>query len=131
MNGQRGKMTFMSLIALVILVLGGFMAFKYHRHQPGKEADQEGGLRRHRRGPRPRFHRRQELQGIIEGVLQKKGVEILELIAELDKGKAMIHYSFKYKIDTDYLLFKRSEIVEVDGRNRQLWLMNRAAAPFS
>ncbi len=29
MNGQRGKITFMNLVVFLILVLGGFMAFKY------------------------------------------------------------------------------------------------------
>lgn len=112
MYGQRGKMTFMSLIAVVILVLGGYMAFKFiGTNLENKQIKKDvfnaiGEVRGH-------DFTNAELQGIIEGILQKHGVEILELSAELDKGKAVIHYSFKYKVETDYWLFKRSEIVEV------------------
>lgn len=112
MYGQRGKMTFMSLIALVILVLGGFMAFKFigtnlEKKQIKKDVfNAIGEVRGH-------DFTDAELQGIVEGILVKKGVEILELNASLDKGRALINYSFKYRIETDYWLFKRSEIVEV------------------
>lgn len=112
MYGQSGKMTFMSLIALVILVLGGFMAFKFigtnlEKKQIKKDVFNAIG------DVRGRDFADAELQGIIEEILVKKGVEILELGASLDKGRAIIHYSFKYRIETDYLLFKHSEIVEI------------------
>jgi hypothetical protein len=111
MYGQRGKMTFMSLIVLAILVLGGFMAFKFigtnlEKKQIKKDVFNSIGE------VRGRDFTSEELQGIIEGVLSKKGVEVLELNAELEKS--MIRYSFKYKIETDYFLFKRSEIVAVE-----------------
>ncbi len=112
MYGERGKMTILSLIALVILVLGGYMAFKFiGTNLENKQIKKDvfnaiGEVRGH-------DFTSAELQGIIEGVLQKHGVEILELNAELDKGKSIIHYSFKYRVETDYWLFKRSEIIEV------------------
>ena len=112
MFGQRGKVTFMSLIALVVLVLGGYMAFKFigtnleNRSIKKDVFNAIGEVRGH-------DFTDAELQGIIEAILVKRGVEILELSATLDKGKAMISYSFKYRIETDYWLFKRSEIVEV------------------
>jgi hypothetical protein len=111
MNGQRGKMTFMSLIAMVILLVGGFMAFKYigtglEKKQIKKEVfDMLGTFR----GSQMDGAKAMES---IEEVLQRKHVEILEVYAEIDKG-GVIHYSFKYKIDTNYLFFKRSEIIEV------------------
>ncbi len=49
----------------------------------------------------------------MERVLQKKKIEILEVYVDLDKSKGMIYFSYKYKIDTNYLLFKKSEIIEV------------------
>lgn len=112
MYGQRGKMTFMSLIALAVLVLGGFMAVKFIGTNLDKKQIKKdvfnaiGEVRGH-------DFTDAELQGIIQEILVKKGVEILELNASLDRGKAMINYSFKYRIETDYWLFKRSEIVEV------------------
>ena len=112
MYGQQGKMTFLSLIAVVILVLGGYMAFKFigtnlENRQIKKDVfNAIGEVRGH-------DFTDAELQGIIEKILLRHGVEILELDASLDKGKSIIHYSFKYKVVTDYWLFKRSEIVEV------------------
>jgi hypothetical protein len=113
MFGQSGKMTFMSLIALAILVLGGFMAFKYigtnlEKRQIKKDVfNAIGDVRGHE-------FTSEELQGIIGGVLKKKGVEILEMNAFLDKSRQIIHYSFQYRIEADYFLFKRSEIVLVE-----------------
>lgn len=112
MYGQRGKMTILSLVALVILVLGGYMAFKFigsnlENKQIKKDVFNAIGE------IRGQDFTNAQLQGIIEEVLLKHGVEVLELNADLDKGKALIRYSFTYRIETDYWLFKRSEIVEV------------------
>ena len=115
MNGQRGKMTFTSLITLAVLALGGFMAFKFigtnlEKKQIKKDVfNAIGEVRGHDFSDA-------ELQGLVKGVLVKHGVEILELDATLERGRMIIHYSFKYKIDTDYLLFQRSEVVEEVGQ---------------
>jgi hypothetical protein len=113
MYGQRGKMTFMSLIALAILVLGGFMAFKFigtnlEKKQIKKDVFNAIG------DVRGQNFTNDQLQGIIEEILKKKGVEILELNANLNTERQIIHYSFRYRIEADYLLFKRSEIIEVE-----------------
>ncbi len=114
MKGQTGKMTFMSLITLVILVLGGFMAFKFigsnlEKKQIKKEVyDTLGTLRGGSRGAAA-------MTETIEEVLSKKKIEVLELSSELD-AKNVFHYYFKYRIVTDYLLFKKSEIVEVNDQ---------------
>jgi len=112
MNGQRGKITFMDLIVFLILVLGGFMAFKFiataiEKKQIKKEVfDSLGSMR----GGEMESSR---IQAAIERLLEKKKIEILEVYAELDNNKGMIYFSYKYKIDTNYLLFRRSEIIEV------------------
>ncbi len=113
MNGQRGKATFLSMIAVVILFIGGFMAFKYigtsvEKKQIKKEVfDMLGSTRGADR-------ENAQLEAIIEGILQKRNVEILEIQAELEKG--VIYYSFSYKIKIDYLLFKRIEIIVVEDQ---------------
>ncbi|MBN2346390.1 MAG: hypothetical protein JXO51_08350 [Candidatus Aminicenantes bacterium] len=102
----------MSVIALAILVVGGYMAFKFigynlEKKQIKKEVfDTLGSTRGADRS-------NEELMDLIESVLRKKKVEILEVYAELDRATSVIQYSFKYRIVTDYLLFKRREIVEV------------------
>jgi hypothetical protein len=112
MNSQRGKITLMSLITFVILAFGVFMAFKYigtslEKKQIKKEVfDTLGNTRGGDMG-------NAEIMDLIDGILKKKKVEVLEVSAEVDRTKSIIHYSFKYKIDTDYFLFKRSEIVSV------------------
>ena len=112
MNGQRGKITFMNLIVFVILVFGGFMAFKYiasgiEKKQIKKEVFDTLGSTR---GADPDDAK---IMATIESILEKKKVEILEVSADVDKSKSMIYYSFKYKLETNYVLFKHSEIIEV------------------
>gem|GEM_PF-694461 len=113
MNGQRGKITFMNLVVFLILVLGGFMAFKYiatgiEKKQIKKEVfDTLGSIR----GGEMESS---QIQAAIERLLEKKKIEILEVYAELDKNKGMIYFYYKYKINTNYLLFRRSEIIEVE-----------------
>lgn len=112
MRGQNGKMTFMSLIALAILVVGGYMAFKYigtgiEKKQIKKEVFDTLGSTRG--GDKSNA----ELVAMIEGILAKREVEILDVAASLDRGNSIIRYSFSYRIETNYLLFKRSEIVEI------------------
>lgn len=110
MNGQKGKMTFMSLVAAAILVAGGFMAFKYLstnlvKKQIKKEVFDTLGIVRGAEKTNADF------VAAIEGVLEKKGVEILGVAAEL--SGSVIRYSFSYRIETDYLFFKHSEVIEV------------------
>ena len=112
MNGQRGKTTFMSLIAMAILLIGGFMAFKYigtnlAKKQIKKEVfDMLGTTRGNDRTEA-------QLVAMIEDILLKKGVEVLDVAFDLDGSKGMIYYSFSYRITANYLFFKRSETVEV------------------
>jgi hypothetical protein len=112
MNGQRGKMTFMSLIAMAILIVGGFMAFKYigsnlEKKQIKKEVfDILGSTRGGDRDDA-------ELVALIDEVLKKRQIEVLDVAATLDRGNSVIRYSFSYRIEIDYLFFRRSEIVEV------------------
>jgi len=112
MNSQRGKATIMSLIAFVILAFGAFAAFKFigsglEKKQIKKEVyDALGNTRGGDMG-------NAEIMGVISDILKKKQIEILEVSANVDRGRQVIHYSFQYRIITDYLLFKSSEIITV------------------
>jgi len=115
MKGQRGKITFMNLIVFLILVLIGFMAFKYiatgiEKKQIKKEVFDALG------STRGGDTDNAELTAVIERILDKKQIEPIEVYAELDKNKDMIYFYYKYKIDTNYLLFRRSEIIEVEDK---------------
>lgn len=110
MRKQQGKMTFLSLITLIVLVVGGFMAFKYigsgfEKKQIKKEVfDTLGTIRGGMRTE-------EEMTRTIEDVLAKKPVELLELSAELSSN--VFYYDFKYRMETDYLFFKKSETIRV------------------
>jgi len=112
MNGQRGKTTFMSLVAIAVLLIGGFMAFRYigtglAKKQIKKEVfDMLGTTRGNDRTE-------EQLAAMIEEILLKKEVEVLDVAVDLEGGKGMIYYSFQYRITANYLFFKRSETVEV------------------
>lgn len=110
MNGQAGKMTFMSLIAVAILAAGGFMAFKYvgsnlERKQIKKEVYDTLGI------ARASDRDEASLAKVIEGVLAKHQIEILDVGVEV--RASVIRYHFSYRQDVNYLFFKRAEVVEV------------------
>ncbi|MCU0275717.1 MAG: hypothetical protein MUF02_02485 [Acidobacteria bacterium] len=112
MNRQLGKMTLWSLIATLLLALAGFMAFKYigsnlEKKQIKKEVYDTLGIARS--GDKTNA----DFVAVIEEILAKKGVEILSVTADTERG--VIRYSFSYRIETDYFLFKRSETIEVMG----------------
>jgi hypothetical protein len=112
MNGQRGRTTFMSLVAIAVLLIGGFMAFRYigtglAKKQIKKEVfDMLGTTRGNDRSA-------EQLTAMIEEILLKKEVEVLDVAVDLEGGKGMIYYSFSYRITANYLFFKRGETVEV------------------
>jgi hypothetical protein len=106
-------MTFMSLVMLAVVALGGFWAFKYigsgwEKKQIKKQVfDTLGTIRG---GMRTEA----ELLNAIQDVLAKKDVELLELGGELDSSS--FRYRFRYRLVTDYLLFKKSETILVDDQ---------------
>jgi len=114
MNSQQGKITFISLIVFVILAFGAFLAFKYvgtnlEKKQIKKEVfDTLGNTRGGDMG-------NAEITALIEDILKKKGVEVLEVSADVNRS-GLINYSFQYRINTDYFLFQRSEVVAVVGQ---------------
>jgi hypothetical protein len=113
MFGQQGKATLMSLIVVAIIFIGGFMAFKFigtgmEKKQIKKEVFDTLG------STRGADRENEQLEAIIESILEKRNVEILEIHAELEKS--VIHYTFSYRILIDYLLFKRSEVVTVEDQ---------------
>ena len=102
----------MNLVVFIILVFGGFMAVKFiasgiEKKQIKKEVFDTLG------STRGADTADAQIMALIERILEKNKVEIIEVYAEVDKSKSMIYYSFKYKINTNYVLFKRSETVEV------------------
>jgi hypothetical protein len=110
MKGQSGKITFMNLVVFVILVFGAFMAFKYIANGVEKKQikiEVHDTLGSTRGGEADNA----QLEAEIGSILSKRKIEILEISVNVDKG--IIHYSFSYKIETDYVLFKHSEVVEV------------------
>ena len=110
MKRQSGKMTFMSLIAIAILAIGGYMAFQYigsnlEKKQIKKEIfDTLGSTRGGDRDDAA-------LMAVIEDVLQKHEIEILDIAARMEGS--VIRYSFSYRMVTNFLFFKRDEVVEV------------------
>jgi uncharacterized protein YneF (UPF0154 family) len=112
MNMQKGKMTIMNIIVFCVLVLAGVMAFKYFaseidKKQIKKEIFDEMGVFR---GPQLTDDKIRE---IIGQVLNKRSLHPLEVSSEF-KSNGRIHFSYKYEIIVNYLLFKRNEIVAVE-----------------
>jgi hypothetical protein len=111
MNLKQGKITIMSMIAFCILVLAAAMAFNHvagavDKKQIKKEIyDGMGTLR----GTALTEEKTRE---IVIQVLGKRSLKPLEIYAEID-DKAIIHFSYKYELTINYILFKRIEIVEV------------------
>jgi hypothetical protein len=110
---QKGKMTIMNIIVFCVLVLAAIMAFKYiasgiDKKQIKKEIFEEMGVFR---GPQLTDAK---IRDIVDQVLNKRSLQPLEVFIEF-KSNGKIYYFYKYEIGINYLLFKRSEIVEVEG----------------
>jgi hypothetical protein len=110
---QKGKITLLSLMVFCILVLAAFMAFKYiangiDKKQIKKEVYDTIGVYR---GSRLTDAKVRE---VIGQVLNKRSLQPSEIFFEFI-GKGRIYYYFKYEVSINYLIFKRNEIVEVEG----------------
>lgn len=109
---QKGKITIANIIIICILVLAGVMTFKYvtsqiDQKQIKKEIYDEMGVFRGPQLTQARF------EAIVTRALEKKSLEPLEMSFEIS-AKGIIHFYYQYENTVDYLLFKRSELVEVE-----------------
>ncbi len=110
MNQQTGRITLASFLITLILVYGGFAAYKFLADYFGKKDlskevhDTLGTVR----GGGFTGERAEE---IVTEILKKKGITPLEVIVKLGEGKLVYHYKFEQTID--YLLFQKREIVDV------------------
>ncbi len=103
----------MNIVVFSILVMVAMMTFKYFaaqidKKQIKKEVFDEIGI----------FRGAQlndaKIREIIVQVLNKRSLQPIETFAEID-SKGMVYYFFKYELAINYILFKRSEIIEVEG----------------
>jgi hypothetical protein len=111
MNMKQGKITVMSMVVFCILVVAAMMVFKYaagsiDKKQIKKEVFDEMGIFRGQNLNEEKF------RSIVIGALAKRSIEPIDMYFQLD-DKGIIQYSFKYEITINYILFKRSEIIEV------------------
>jgi hypothetical protein len=112
-NLEQGKITIMNMIVFCILVLAAVMAFKYvagnvDKKQIKKEVFDEMGIFRGAALTEEKYNE------IVDQVLGKRSLQSLESDFSID-AKGLISYYFKYELSINYLLFERSEIVEVEG----------------
>ncbi len=110
---KQGKITLMSIIVFCILVFAGLMAFKYavgtiDKKQIKKEIFDEMGIFR------GAALTDEKIREIVIQVLAKRSLKPLEIYSEIsEKGK--VYYYYKYELNINYILFKNSEIIEVEG----------------
>ena len=112
MNMQKGKITFLSVIAFCILALAALMAFKYfvnviEKKEIKKEIFDTMGVFRGVQLTEAK------IREIVDEVLVKRSLQPLEIFTEF-KSHGIIHFSYKYEIRINYLLFKHNEIVAVE-----------------
>lgn len=109
---QKGKITVTSLLVFCILVLAALMAVKYfgsgiEKKQIKKEVFDEMGV----------FRGTQltdaKIREIIDRVLKKRSLEPLEIYSEF-RSNGKVEFSYTYEVTTNYILFKRTEVVEVN-----------------
>lgn len=111
---QKGKITIWNLAFFLILVFAAVLAVRYfgtgiEKKQIKKEIFDEMGVFR---GPQLTDAK---IRDIVDRVLRKRSLEPIEVNTEF-KSNGIIEFSYKYEITTDYILFKRKEIVDVvDG----------------
>ncbi len=109
---QKGKITVINTLVFCVLVFLGMMVFKYtaariDQKQIKKEIFDEMGVFR---GPQLTPAR---IEAIVTKALAKRSLEPLEVFAEIsDKG--IISFYYEYEMTVDYILFKRTETIEVE-----------------
>lgn len=110
---QKGKITITSMVVFCILVLAAVMAVKYfgsgiEKKQIKKEIFDEMGI----------FRGSQltdaKIREIVEQILKKRSLQPLEVYSEFKSG-GKVEFSYSYELTTDYILFKRTEVVEVNA----------------
>lgn len=110
---KKGKITVMNMVVFCILVIAGVMAFKHvagavDKKQIKKEIFDEMGIFR------GTALTEEKIREIVIAVLAKRSLQPIDIYADFDE-KGKISYYYKYKLTINYILFKRSEEVEVDG----------------
>ena len=109
---QRGKITVISLVVFCILALAALMAVRYfgssiEKKQIKKEIFDEMGI----------FRGSQltddKIREIVDMILKKRSLQALEVYSEFKSG-GKVEFSYSYELTTDYILFKRTEVVEVN-----------------
>lgn len=112
MNMQKGKITIMNVIVFGILVLAVIIAIRFiakgiDQKQIKKEVFDTIGV------VRGSTLTDAQVREIITEVLEKKSLQPLEISVEF-KSNNKVHYSYKYEMTVNYILFKHSEIVAVE-----------------
>jgi hypothetical protein len=109
---QKGKITFVNTLILCVLVVAGVVVFKYavsriDQKQIKKEIFDEMGVFR---GPQLT---QDKFEAIVAKALAKRALEPLETSFEIN-AKGLISFYYQYEQTVNYILFKRTEIVEVE-----------------
>jgi hypothetical protein len=117
MNRQSGKMTFLSLIALLLIVYGGFVAIKligssFSDKQIEKEIIEMLGATRG-----SHFTAEMGEEAIIK-ILKKNRVIFDEKDEEavnvhINHKKGTIEFYYRYELEINLILFKKHRVVEV------------------
>ncbi|MCK4836303.1 MAG: hypothetical protein KAT17_06685 [Candidatus Aminicenantes bacterium] len=114
---QKGKITFLSFIAIFIIVYGGFVAIKllgagFADKQIEQEVIESLGATRG-------SHFTAEMgEELIRKILQKKNVifdkddeDVVNV--NLNHKKGTIEFYYRYEVEVDLILFKKRRVVEV------------------
>jgi len=114
---QNGKLTFFSLILLIILIYGGFVAIKllganFQKSQIKKEVyDTIGIMRGSDFTPELGVEAiKKVLQKNDNVIFDKNEDEAIEIILE----KNVLRYYFRFQIEINLLFFKQIKQVEID-----------------
>jgi hypothetical protein len=115
MRGNRGRTTIGDITMFVLLVCVAFCVFKYFSTSLEKKSvkkDIHDYLGSSRGG---HFTGEEALAG-LNAILAKHPVTIESgPYVDVDVSKSQIHYQVTYSICTNYILFKKTESVSIDG----------------
>ncbi len=114
MKGSKGKSTIGSLLVFLMLAYGGFALFKYVYNNFEKKSIKKeivDYLGSARGGGMTEADAEQHLRTILDShrvtVLQEPAVEV-------DRERGKLRFILTYAITVNYVLFKKTETVEID-----------------
>ena len=110
---QQGKITLVGLIMVFLLIWGGIAIFKLASSSMTKKQIQEEVFDAVRSMRDSGDFSENKAATAIAGILDQNGIDLETASVNVKRSSGQISYDVVYELETDFLLFKKNEQVEI------------------